>query len=136
MINARIMFSDIQALDISGVTSLSEDTGLSSVAIDDAVFAPLRSYKQLGAGAGTENTLAHRMYTGGDGCDEEDIMLQYAIRLCGCDQECGQEMSDAGTWQSQGKKSQDKKEKLGIEGYPTHNELKSSTIMFRDPLST
>ena len=82
MINARITFSNIQALDISveGVTSLSEDTGRSSVAIDDAVFAAPRSYEQLGAGAGTENTMAHRMYTGGGGGDEEDIMLQYAIR--------------------------------------------------------
>jgi len=82
VINARITFSNIQALDISveGVTSLSEDTGRSSVAIDDAVFAAPRSYEQLGAGAGTENTMAHRMYTGGGGGDEEDIMLQYAIR--------------------------------------------------------
>jgi len=82
VINARITFSNIQALDISveGVTSLSEDTGRSSVAIDDGVFAAPRSYEQLGAGAGTENTMAHRMYTGGGGGDEEDIMLQYAIR--------------------------------------------------------
>ena len=39
-----------------------------------------RSVVELGAGAGTENTMAHRMYTGGGGGDEEDIMLQYAIR--------------------------------------------------------
>ena len=55
MINARITFSNIQALDVpvEGVTSLSEDSGRSSVAIDDAVFAAPRSYEQLGAGAGT-----------------------------------------------------------------------------------
>ena len=72
MINARITFSNIQALDVSveGVTSLSEDSGRSSVAIDDAVFAAPRAYEQLGAGAGTENTMAHRMYTGGGGGDE------------------------------------------------------------------
>ena len=78
MINARITFSNIQALDVSveGVTSLSEDGGRSSVAIDDTVFTAPRSYEQLGAGAGTENTMAHRMYTGGGGGDEEEIMLQ------------------------------------------------------------
>ena len=73
MINARIMFSDIQALDISGVTSLSEDTGRSIVAIDDAVFAAPRLYDQLGAGDRTENTMAHRMYTGGENSEQVDI---------------------------------------------------------------
>ena len=94
VINARITFSNIQALDVSveGVTSLSEDSGRSSVAIDDAVFAAPRSYEQLGAGAGTENTMAHRMYTGGGGGDEEDIMLQYAIR-----QSLGEPGDDTGT---------------------------------------
>ena len=66
---------------MEGVTSLSEDSGRSSVAIDDAVFAAPRSYKQLGAGAGTENTMAHRMYTGGGGGNEEDIMLHVAVTI-------------------------------------------------------
>ena len=63
-----------------GVTKLSEDGGRSSVAIDDSVFTAPRSYEQLGAGTGTENTMAHRMYTGGGGGDKKDIILQYAIR--------------------------------------------------------
>ena len=50
------------------------------MAIDDSVFTAPRSYEQLGAGTGTENTMAHRMYTGGGGGDKKDIILQYAIR--------------------------------------------------------
>ena len=76
MINARITFSNIQALDIpvQGVTSVREDSGRSSVAIDDAVFATPRSYEVLGGAS--ENTM--RLY--GHNNEEEEIMLQYAIR--------------------------------------------------------
>jgi len=76
VINARITFSNIQALDIpvQGVTSVREDSGRSSVAIDDAVFATPRSYEVLGGAS--ENTM--RLY--GHNNEEEEIMLQYAIR--------------------------------------------------------
>ena len=76
VINARITFSNIQALDIpmQGVTSVQEDSGRSSVAIDDGVFATPRSYQVLGGAS--ENTM--RLY--GQNNDEEEIMLQYAIR--------------------------------------------------------
>ncbi len=75
VINARITFSYIKALymSVEGVTSLSEDTGRSIVAIDDAVFAAPKSYDQLGAGDGTENTMAHRMFTGGENSEQVDI---------------------------------------------------------------
>ena len=76
VINARITFSNIQALDtpVQGVTSLQEDSGRSSVAMDDAVFEVPREYEVLGGSS--ENTM--RMYNQGN--DEEEIMLQYAIR--------------------------------------------------------
>ena len=76
MINARITFSNIQALDtpVQGVTCIKEDEGRSSVAIDDAVFAIPRSYEILGGASET----SMRMY--GQNNDEEEIMLQYAIR--------------------------------------------------------
>ena len=76
VINARITFSNIQALDtpVQGVTSLQEDSGRTSVAMDEAVFEVPRAYEVLGGSS--ENTL--RMYN--QGSDEEEIMLQYAIR--------------------------------------------------------
>jgi len=76
VINARITFSNIQALDtpVQGVTSFKEEDGRSSVAIDDAVFEVPRAYEVLGGSS--ENTM--RMYNQGN--DEEEIMLQYAIR--------------------------------------------------------
>jgi len=76
VINARITFSNIQALDTSveGVTSFKEDCGRSSAAIDDSVFEVPRGYQVLGGGS--ENTL--RGYQGGQ--EQEEIMLQYAIR--------------------------------------------------------
>ena len=76
VINARITFSNIQALDtpVRGVTSLQEDSGRSSVAMEDAVFEVPREYEVLGGSS--ENTM--RMYNQGN--DEEEIMLQYAIR--------------------------------------------------------
>jgi len=76
VINARITFSNIQALDIpvEGVTSVREESGRSSVAIDDGVFATPRSYEALGGAS--ENTM--RLY--GHNNEEEEIMLQYAIR--------------------------------------------------------
>eukprot|EP00092_Neocalanus_flemingeri_P060146 GFUD01072052.1.p1 GENE.GFUD01072052.1~~GFUD01072052.1.p1 ORF type:complete len:597 (-),score=183.28 GFUD01072052.1:517-2307(-) len=75
VINARITFSNIQALDtpVPGVTSFKEDDGRSSAAIDDSVFEVPRSYDVLGGAS--ENTM--RQY---QGTDEEEIMLQYAIR--------------------------------------------------------
>jgi len=75
VINARITFSNIQALDspVPGVTSFKEDSGRSSAAIDDSVFEVPRSYDVLGGAS--ENTM--RQY---QGTDEEEIMLQYAIR--------------------------------------------------------
>lgn len=75
VINARITFSNIQALDttVAGVTSFREDGGRSSAAIDDSVFEVPRSYDVLGGAS--ENTM--RQY---QGTDEEEIMLQYAIR--------------------------------------------------------
>ena len=41
VINARITFSNIQALDtpVQGVTSIQEDSGRTSVAMDDTVFS-------------------------------------------------------------------------------------------------
>ena len=53
VINARITFSNIQALDVAvaGVTSIREESGRSSVALDDAVFAVPRQYEQLGGAA-------------------------------------------------------------------------------------
>jgi len=75
VINARITFSNIQALHtmVPGVTSFKEDDGRSSAAIDDSVFEVPRSYDVLGGAS--ENTM--RQY---QGTDEEEIMLQYAIR--------------------------------------------------------
>jgi len=75
VINARITFSNIQALDqpVPGVTSFKEDGGHSSAAIDDSVFEVPRSYDVLGGAS--ENTM--RQY---QGTDEEEILLQYAIR--------------------------------------------------------
>ena len=75
MINARITFSNIQALDtsVAGVTSFKEENCRSSAAIDDSVFEVPRSYDVLGGAS--ENTM--RQY---QGTDEEEIMLQYAIR--------------------------------------------------------
>jgi len=75
VINARITFSNIQALDtsVAGVTSFKEENGRSSAAIDDSVFEVPRSYDVLGGAS--ENTM--RQY---QGTDEEEIMLQYAIR--------------------------------------------------------
>jgi len=77
VINARITFSNIQALDreVQGVTSLREEDGRTSVALDDAVFEVPRAYEVLGGSS--ENTM-RRMYNQGN--DEEEIMLQYAIR--------------------------------------------------------
>merc|ERR1719357_491578 len=76
VINARITFSNIQALDtaVQGVTSFREESGRSSAAIDDSVFEVPREYDVLGGAS--ENT--RRQYLGGG--DEEEIMLQYAIR--------------------------------------------------------
>lgn len=76
VINARITFSNIQALDsaVAGVTSFKEDDGRSSAAIDDSVFEVPRGYKVLGGAS--ENTM--RQYGGGQ--EQEEIMLQYAIR--------------------------------------------------------
>ena len=59
---------------MQGVTSLHEDSGRSSVAIEDGVFEVPRAYDVLGGSS--ENTM--RMYNQGN--DEEEIMLQYAIR--------------------------------------------------------
>jgi len=75
VINARITFSNIQALHtmVPGVTSFKEDDGRSSAAIDDSVFEVPRSYDVVGGAS--ENTM--RQY---QGTDEEEIMLQYAIR--------------------------------------------------------
>jgi len=75
VINARITFSNIQALDqpVPGVTSFKEEGGHSSAAIDDSVFEVPRSYDVLGGAS--ENTM--RQY---QGTDEEEILLQYAIR--------------------------------------------------------
>merc|ERR1712002_1241523 len=75
VINARITFSNIQALDkpVPGVTSIKEDCGRSSAAIDDSVFDVPRGYTKLGGSS--ENTM--RQY---QGTDEEEILLQYAIR--------------------------------------------------------
>merc|ERR1719318_889490 len=75
VINARITFSNIQALDspVVGVTSFREEGGHSSAAIDDSVFEVPRSYDVLGGAS--ENTM--RQY---QGTDEEEILLQYAIR--------------------------------------------------------
>merc|ERR1719369_1588551 len=75
VINARITFSNIQALHtmVPGVTSFKEDDGRSSAAIDDSVFEVPRSYDVLGGAS--ENTM--RQY---QGTDEEEILLQYAIR--------------------------------------------------------
>merc|ERR1719309_927630 len=75
VINARITFSNIQALDtaVEGVTSFREESGRSSAAIDDSVFEVPRSYLVLGGAS--ENT--RRQYQGND---EEEILLQYAIR--------------------------------------------------------
>jgi len=74
VINARITFSNIQALDtpVNGVTSIREDCGRSSAAIDDAVFQIPTGYTRLGGSS--ENSM--RQYAG----DEEDLLLQYAIR--------------------------------------------------------
>ena len=60
MINARITFSNIQALDspVQGVTNIQEESGRFSVAIDDGVFAVPRSYDMLGGAS--ENTM--RLY--------------------------------------------------------------------------
>ena len=57
MINARITFSNIQALDqpVPGVTSFKEEGGHSSAAIDDSVFEVPRSYDVLGGAS--ENTM-------------------------------------------------------------------------------
>ena len=55
------------------MTSFKEDDGRSSAAIDDSVFEVPRSYDVLGGAS--ENTM--RQY---QGTDEEEIMLQYAIR--------------------------------------------------------
>jgi len=76
VINAQITFSNIQALDtpVPGVTSFREESGRSSAAIDDSVFQVPRSYDLLGGAS--ENT--RRQYQGGG--EEEEIMLQYAIR--------------------------------------------------------
>merc|ERR1719283_592279 len=75
VINACITFSNIQALDtaVPGVTSFREDSGRSSAAIDDSVFEVPRAYDILGGAS--QNTM--RQY---QGSDEEEIMLQYAIR--------------------------------------------------------
>ena len=81
VINARITFSNIQALDtpVPGVTSLQEEDsgvpGRTSVAMDDTVFAVPRSYEVLGGSS--ENTM--RQWAN-QGNEEEEIMLQYAIR--------------------------------------------------------
>jgi len=74
VINARITFSNIQALDkpVDGVISLKEEDGRSSAAIDDSVFEVPREYTRLGGSS--ENSV--RQYSG----DEEDLLLQYAIR--------------------------------------------------------
>jgi len=76
VINAQITFSNIQALDtaVQGVTSFREESGRSSAAIDDSVFEVPRDYDVLGGAS--ENT--RRQYQSGG--DEEEIMLQYAIR--------------------------------------------------------
>ena len=60
VVNARITFSNIQALDIphQGVTNIKEESGRFSVAIDDAVFDIPRSYDMLGGAS--ENTM--RLY--------------------------------------------------------------------------
>merc|ERR1719211_369829 len=78
VINARITFSNIQALDVAvaGVTSIREESGRSSVALDDAVFAVPRQYEQLGGAAASENT--RRLY--GQDNNEEEMLLQLAIR--------------------------------------------------------
>jgi hypothetical protein len=75
LINARITFSNIQALDesVRGVTSIREDCGRSSAAIDDSVFEIPRAYTTLGNGA---TSARQQQYAG----DEEDLLLQYAIR--------------------------------------------------------
>merc|ERR1719471_104899 len=64
VINARITFSNIQALDtpVQGVTSFKEEDGRSSAAIDDSVFEVPRSYDILGGAS--ENTM--RQYQGSD----------------------------------------------------------------------
>jgi len=75
VINARITFSNIQALDesVRGVTSIREDCGRSSAAIDDSVFEIPRAYTTLGNGA---HSARQQQYAG----DEEDLLIQYAIR--------------------------------------------------------
>ena len=96
VINARITFSNIQALDtpVQGVTCIKEDEGRSSVAIDDAVFAIPRSYEMLGGASET----SMRMY--GQNNDEEEIMLQYAIRQSLGDTSNGDNCDQVDIWEA------------------------------------
>ena len=75
MINARITFSNIQALDcaVAGVTRVQEETGRESAAIDDSVFEVPGGYEVVGGAS--ENT--RRQLGSGE---EEELLLQYAIR--------------------------------------------------------
>jgi len=98
VINARITFSNIQALDIpvQGVTNIQEESGRFSVAIDDAAFSVPRSYEMLGGAS--ENTM--RQYGGNN--DEEEIMLQYAIRQSLGDNDIanGQQIDQVDIWEA------------------------------------
>ena len=96
MINARITFSNIQALDspVAGVTNIMEESGRSSVAIDDGVFSVPRSYEMLGGAS--ENTM--RLY--GQNNDEEEIMLQYAIRQSLGEPGSGEQAEQVDIWEA------------------------------------
>jgi len=99
VLNARITFMNIQSLDtkVDGVTSFGEDNGnpanLVSVDIADSVFEVPSGYNTLGGSSDNQR----RQYGG----DEEDLLLQYAIR-----QSLGQEITtngeDGGVYQGEG----------------------------------
>jgi len=74
VLNARITFINIQSLDekVEGVTSFEEEVGHVSVDIDDSVFAIPSNYNTLGGSSENQR----RQYGG----EEEDLLLQYAIR--------------------------------------------------------
>lgn len=74
---------NIQSLDdkVDGVTSFGEDNGLVSVDISDSVFEVPKGYNTLGGSSDNQR----RQYGG----EEEDLLLQYAIR-----QSLGQEITN------------------------------------------
>jgi len=94
VLNARITFMNIQSLDekVDGVTSFGEDSGLVSVDISDSVFEVPKGYNSLGGSSDNQR----RQYGG----DEEDLLLQYAIR-----QSLGQDITtngeDGGVYQGE-----------------------------------